>query len=310
MSTCPKCNTMFQDNGKLKRHLDRKKPCDAPKPVHMCHLCKKVFANKANMEKHISLNCPMNIDAILERKKKEQDQDSIEVLETIASKLKKPTSHQQTNINYGYIHEQHNIQEQHIHHHNNTFVVLPFGCENIDHIDKDYVLELYNETRMYNAIPKMIKDIHLNKQIPENMNFFLKNQSKGIMEYKYDTNEWKEASTKEVTEELITDKGQLIQKFFAKHGKQLNSDQVKNYKDLQSNLSINKDYKKFLRNTILDLFSASTKFMEAVVKMDETKQAGMMKEILEEYKQKICIFEKIIDSNLKHSTSSTSSLSS
>lgn len=54
-STCEKCCKYFELNSNYKRHLKRKKSC-IKEPIK-CKYCKKTFAKKQNLNKHIQQSC-------------------------------------------------------------------------------------------------------------------------------------------------------------------------------------------------------------------------------------------------------------
>ena len=57
---CTKCNKIFESPSKLKRHQNRKIPCNSPKKEYKCDICKVSFISPAqqkiheNTKKHIT----------------------------------------------------------------------------------------------------------------------------------------------------------------------------------------------------------------------------------------------------------------
>jgi Zinc finger, C2H2 type len=336
--TCHKCGAKFPNNNKLTRHLDRKISCDKGKTIaSICKYCNEIFTNQYNCKRHENERCMFNMEALIHRQKndvsssilqsifdkeKEIKQNVATEKETTSSTKSEPnetsstkpviineTPIQTTNIQHQMnIHEQHaeqlnNIQEQH--NHNNTihlqqqihFYVLPYTDENTKHITDEYLLKLYDETRMRNAIPKMIKDIHLNPEHPENMNFLL---HKNTMEYKSEKDTWEEVNTDMAIKDLITHKEIKLDDFYQKNKLHLKKDQIKNYKDLKSNLDRNDDYKKYLKKTILEYFIQSKDFMEHVVKLDQFKTTNHKKIIsaMKSYQTAVFAMTKIMEADL------------
>jgi hypothetical protein len=304
--TCQKCLKTFTDITKLKRHMERKNPCDYNKDT-MCKYCHKIFSRSDVRDRHEKKNCILNMDALIERKKENEETSIVEFLTKIKKDEDLPTIiiNDALQYNSGNIHiEQENIGQQNIQNIGQQnvqtiqqFFILKYGDENMQHITDEYLRNLYDETRMYNAIPKLIKDIHLNEQYPENMNFMMLNQHKQTMKYKAYADEWKEVTTNQVTTELIDDKHNMLEEFYQKNKSTLKKQQIKNYKDLRTNLEINKDYHKYLKKTILEYFLKSKQFMETIVNMDSVHLTNVenMKHALKGYKSALFAIEKIME---------------
>jgi hypothetical protein len=180
------------------------------------------------------------------------------------------------------------------------YFVLPFGKENTDHITPEYVLSLYDESKMLSAIPKLIHNIHLNKQLPENMNFVLTNDKDGIVKYKAYEDEWREVTSEEVTDNLIDDKHMILESFYQSNKSTLKKEQVKNYKELQTNMNRGKDYRKYLQKKIIDFFITSKETLETIMKMDESKIADgkQLKQAINGYKSAMFAFEHLVETKI------------
>jgi hypothetical protein len=328
---CSKCGKIFDDITHLRRHIEKKIPCDKPKDsLFLCKFCMRCFTTKGNCKYHEENRCVKNYEMQIQKHEQNgqlelaqfvrqlQEKEKLES-ETKAStvlKQEEPTpsitssssisgSSASTNIlhessgsssvasssgsgsssvasssgssinvyNYGNIEQQNIIENQtniSIQPQINHIYVLPYGYENMEHITDAYLLELYNESRMWNAIPKLVKDIHLNEKHPENMNLVLKNTFKGTFECKRDKNEWIEFNSKDTTDDLIADKGQMIHNFFEQHKEHLNAKQTKNHTDLQSNLKLNKDYHAFLKKKIIEMFKNAKLMIDKISQIDKS----------------------------------------
>jgi hypothetical protein len=319
---CKKCNCIFQDTNKLNRHLNRKTPCDVMKSVQSktCRFCHKTFGKGTLCVRHELLHCPLNVEALKVRVKKQSTVDAISHLKEKQAIAPPIGSNYPSNNATSVIHTSPpitttnitNVQGDYIEQQTNhiyvdapiiQYYVVPFGKENMEHITHEYLLNLYNETRMYTAIPKLIQDIHLNQQHPENMNFLLANEENGVMKYKAYTDEWRDTNTKEVTDNLIGDKHMMLESFYQSNKPNLKKEQVKNYKDLQSNMNVNKDYQRYLRKTILDYFIKSKETLETIMKMDESKIANgkRIKCAINGYKSAIYAIEHLVETKLDES---------
>ena len=58
---CDKCNIIFKNISNLKRHINRKNPCEPitgdptqPTPMNTCHFCYRKFAHKQSLHNHFN----------------------------------------------------------------------------------------------------------------------------------------------------------------------------------------------------------------------------------------------------------------
>jgi uncharacterized phage infection (PIP) family protein YhgE len=195
--TCSKCNSGFNDEKYLKRHLNKNIPCDK---VHTCAKCNKEFASAQNLRKHnlrkttcVPTEVPVLNPANTENKCKfcgksyssiyslkrhmgtchmkdnqgamfqilvEQNQQMMEQIKTLQQQVQ--PIHQTLNQTVN------NVVN------NNLYVnvtICSFGNEALDRLDTESVLKLVkNHTKDF--IPKMIEHIHANPNHPEFHNVF------------------------------------------------------------------------------------------------------------------------------------------
>jgi hypothetical protein len=324
---CPKCNKSFPCNAKLQRHLTNVKPCELPKKTNTCRYCGITFSRPDNCEKHEKTKCRMNIDALIQREEKANNVVSVNVLKKISKKERDLLEVQETQTTSDYkssdltftndsdksttpslsvqnshceIHTQNNIQEQQNNTINMNFYVLPYTEENTKHITHDYLLKLYDETRMRTAIPKMIKDIHMNPEHPENMNFFLQNYGKDIMLYKSTEDQWEKVDADLAIKDLITHKEIKLDHFYKENKSSLKMEQKTNYDNLKKNINYNNDFQKFLKQTIIDYFIQSKKFMENIVKLDQLKtlNSKQLTEAVEKNQNTFLAIQQIVESDI------------
>ena len=178
--TCKRCSTSYTEKKSLIIHLQRKAPCDiliddidrsvllkdlvkdrnVSEYKYLCVLCKKGFrttSNRINHEKICKHNA--NLSNVEEQK---IDHDNIDEKDKIINELRleidrlKATSPN----NYNFVTQNVNINNmtQNIYIHN-------FGEENLEHLKQDLIKHFININ-----IPKLIKDIHFNTNVPQNMN--------------------------------------------------------------------------------------------------------------------------------------------
>jgi Zinc finger, C2H2 type len=310
---CQFCTKVFSTKGNLKFHEQNR--CIKNTNVY---LAKKDLKHDTDLVDALHIIQKRASESIDESNTTTTTSSSVESVSVLSTSVSTPTNsddkeqviHQNQHANYGTIENQTNIEQQNIIEHqtnieqqtniniqpqiNNHFYILPYGYENMEHITHEYLLNLYDETRMWNAIPKLVKDIHLNKEHPENMNLQLKNSWKEIFQCKRDYDEWISFNSKTVTDDLIADKGEIIHKFFEQNKQNLTSNQTKNHTDLQSNLKSNKDYQLFLKKKIMEMFKNTRKMIGEISKMDRDdseineveKECYEMLKVIHDMKQK------------------------
>ena len=133
-----------------------------PKNIHRCNFCSKCYTTNSHMRRHEKC-C---------KKKKETEtltiiqSDKIMKMEKEIEELKNFKIQTQNNTTNNNINNTTNS--------NNNIIINNYGNENIDHISKKYLLNLFSKT--YSAVPKLIEKIHFDPEHPENQNIKLSNK--------------------------------------------------------------------------------------------------------------------------------------
>ena len=126
-----------------------------------CKYCKKVFSRKSGLTKHLNI-CNMKKEVetltITQTDKIMKMEKEIEELKNFKIQTQNNTTN---NIN--------NTTNS-----NNNIIINNYGNENIDHISKKYLLNLFSKT--YSAVPRLIEKIHFDPEHPENQNIKLSNK--------------------------------------------------------------------------------------------------------------------------------------
>jgi len=131
--------------------------------TRVCKYCNKSFTRKSGLLKHLNI-CKNKIEA--ETLVINQNEEIIKMKKEI-EKLKSfkiQTQNNTTNNN-----NSHNITNN-----NNTIIINNYGEENIEHLSKKYLLNLFSRT--YKAIPLLVEKIHFDPEHPENQNIKLTNK--------------------------------------------------------------------------------------------------------------------------------------
>jgi hypothetical protein len=168
---CEKCKKTFKNNLLLKRHKDRVTPC-APEEIpvitgdneeNKCHMCGNTYSNASNLKRH-QKNCNVKNNPEL-------------LMQLLAEKDKVITLQQQlinngitpvvTNINTTNNVTVNNIQQ-------NLYVnvtICSFGKEDLSRLDTAKVMNLL-KGQVKDFIPKMVEHVHANPDLPEYHNVF------------------------------------------------------------------------------------------------------------------------------------------
>ena len=142
----PNCSILLQNNS-----------CKAT-----CEYCLRTYSRNSNLTKHLK-TCKgkkeVEMLAITQNEKITKMEKEIEQLKNLKIQTQNNTIN--NNIN--------NTTNS-----NNNIIINNYGNENIDHISKKYLLNLFSKT--YSAVPRLIEKIHFDPEHPENQNIKLPNK--------------------------------------------------------------------------------------------------------------------------------------
>lgn len=155
----------FQKNDIL-RHFEKKNSCgEGIKTIieidsfATCESCGKTFTNKHNLQRHIKNSCkiaPLEKELINLKKS---------VNKSVNSATNTTNTTSATKVNNTKV--------------NDSLNIFSYDYTSLDKIsDADYNDVIINSNDIYDAIPKLIKKIHFNPEIPENHNIYISNMSK------------------------------------------------------------------------------------------------------------------------------------
>jgi hypothetical protein len=224
---CEKCCKKFPDNSSLKRHLNRKYPCDANKDDKLaCKYCKKKFTQLSSVTRHhkICKLSPSKQVGILDLKLKKQEEkfkEEIQELKKIISD-KSVTNPNVTNNNNTTNNTTNNDNST-----NNTINItiqnmLPYNAPNTSYIDgQEWAKKLAYKTATQIS-GDFTEYIFLNPEHPENHSIYnlakLENNAKLVMLMcKNDMNEWNGMYKTDAAKELGYVNGEIWSRIVAGH---------------------------------------------------------------------------------------------
>jgi len=205
---CSICKHTSSNKQDIVKHLLRKKSCgQGTKEIievpteYKCQFCNKNFSIKRNLDYHIENSCKKR-NAI-------KDEEIKELRNKIRELEQKPTII--------------NITDNSINNNNNTtniYVVNNYEKTSLEKItDKLFNKVLKGAESPYQIIPRMVKEIHFNPNLPENHNICLMNKNYNNKHiYVYKNGHWNITDKKTEIENIINDKETNISDWVAKKG--------------------------------------------------------------------------------------------
>jgi hypothetical protein len=159
---CSQCNYISNQRSNIISHINKKKKCsegikeilEVPYNIN-CEFCKGKFSCDKSLKRHIKNGCTQQV-LIKEAKIKELEE---KVKELERSQIKN------TNIII------HNRKTDNI-------VVVNYEDTKLDHIKDNIYDQIIKNEETYQIIPKFIKYVHFNSEIPENHNISISNRNK------------------------------------------------------------------------------------------------------------------------------------
>ena len=201
---------MSQNEPKMSQNEPKRAKND-PKEFQ-CDFCDSSFSTKANKRRHELHRCNENRDyiALYKKEKKEWNKEKKELFKQIEKLIDKAGN----NITTTY-----NTQ--------NNIVLNNYGKEDLEHITDSYKTKLLKTYAPSMIIPKLIKDIHFNDDIPENKNVVFPNKKENKLKV-FKEGKWFYEDKNDTINDLIDGKYNIIDEHYDEHNDKLND--IKKYK--------------------------------------------------------------------------------
>ena len=234
---CNICKKEFKKKSNLEYHLNKKFPCKSKETSKItiyknkeinekleCNICSKIFSTKSNLNRHMN-SCKKKFNmynSSIEKKIKKYINNCIGDTKNIVIN--------NTTINNTI---------------NGNVIINNYGCEKLDYIDKNFLLNLFNKPEK--SLPNLIKEIHFNEISPVNRNIYLSDSSDKVI-YTYKNGKWLLNSKDKTLNELIAKNFDRIDDYY-EYNKEIIDDNKKikykeyadNYDNCLNRDEINKD---------------------------------------------------------------------
>jgi hypothetical protein len=203
---CSVCEYTSYKKQHVINHINRKRSCGPgikeviEIPVEIkCQYCDKHFSTKQHLDVHIKKTCK-NRDSAMQKE--------IDDLKHTVKQLQKEKS---TTINNNQTINNNTI---------NIIIVNNYEETNLDKItDRTYNKIIKDADEAYQIIPRLIKEIHFNPNIPENHNIVLSNKTKNNKHLQiYRNGHWEIEKKDTEIDNLINDKETNLSDWVAEKG--------------------------------------------------------------------------------------------
>jgi hypothetical protein len=227
---CSLCDYTTKYKTHINDHVNRKNKCVPDKiPLiienrceHICEYCNKLLTSKSNLSRHLK-TCKVKKQNLEIENAKLKEENKI---------LKALNSKPNVTIN------------------NNNLIInlAPWNNPRLpENVDK-----YYNEAlkKLFLSIPTLIKQIHFNKDLPENHNICIKNMRSGIAKV-YNGKEWESMDEKEVINYLINDYESTLEDYASENNPKY-IEKIKKIKDRDGEEKIYDDLHNEVKRVIYD----------------------------------------------------------
>ena len=169
---CKNCNKKFNKKSSYIYHTEKKK-ISCVNNIYMCEKCNSVFSYKSGLSRHSNKSCVLTV----------RGNDKIEILkqevDDVKNILLKITTDNEKNIINNNNNNTTNIQ-------NNYNIIIPFGKEDFEDIDKDTILKALNAGSK--SIHKLTESLYVSDKFPQYHNLYISDLNRNIINC-YDGND-------------------------------------------------------------------------------------------------------------------------
>ncbi len=228
---CSLCNYTSEYKTHVKDHMNKKNSCgEGERKIveinkqFMCEFCGRNLCNKSSLIRHLK-TCKVKKESL--EKQVVELKEKVKILEALNTK---PTN------TFNITNNQININ------------LAPWNNPKLpDNIEK-----YYNEAlkKLFLSVPTLIKQIHFNKDHPENHNICIKNMRSGIAKV-YNGKEWESMDEKEVINSLINDYESTLEDYASENNPKY-IEKIKKIKDRDSEEKIYDDLHTEVKRVIYD----------------------------------------------------------
>jgi len=201
---CNRCGRKFKKKVNYEYHKKRKFPCMKKniEKKFKCDGCNKLYSTKSNLNRHNKICNSL----ILADKNKD----------TNIFDIKKELDALKENINI-LMKKKNDITF------NTQIIINNFGEESLDHINKEFILNLFNKPDK--SVPKLIDAIHFNND--NNKNLYLSNKNNKI--FIFNNGKWNIENKDKTVTKLVGTNFDRIDDFFEDYKNNLNKKNVNMY---------------------------------------------------------------------------------
>jgi hypothetical protein len=236
---CSLCNYTTNYKTHINDHINRKNKCvPEGKPIALeidldfsCNYCNGSLTSKSNLTRHLK-TCKvkkenLEKELIVKNNEVKELKEEVKILKALNAK---------PNVTIGTQNNQININ------------LAPWNNPTLP----DDVEKYYNEAlkKLFLSVPTLIKQIHFNKDHPENHNICIKNARSGIAKV-YNGKEWESMDEKDVIRTLIDDYESTLTDYAHEKNPKYN-EKMKKIKDRDSEEKIYDDLHTEVKRVIYD----------------------------------------------------------
>ena len=166
---------------------------------YQCIWCNKKYSKNSNLNRHLK-KCPTRLEREVYRNAEiDSLKNELEEIKTQNKSLKETLVQKQTTVN---ITNTYNDYRKIIN-------INAFGKENLSFLKDEQIRDMLSRVMSDNIIPKLVKYIHCNPDIPENMNIYKPNKKDPFLML-FDGSQWTMNMSKRVIDNLIEGKIDLL----------------------------------------------------------------------------------------------------
>ena len=215
---------------------------------HECIWCHKKYSKNSNLNRHLK-KCKNRIDQEV-HKKDEIDslKKQLEEIKIQNESLKVSLSQRPTTVN---ITNTYNDSRKIIN-------INAFGKEDLTFLKNDEVKGMLTRVMTDSIIPKLVKHIHCNPDIPENMNIYKPNKKDPFLML-FDGSQWTMDMSKKVIDNLIEGKIDLLDQIVYKMHTNIEENQIMD--KIQESSQDEDKRKEWVDSIAMELYNNREKFM-------------------------------------------------